>query len=117
MKQPAQASSSRRSSGLLKTSPMAAVRATTRLSSSRTRARIPDSLRLGKRAGRVAAEILAAVSRPSPLRLAACLFARLLAPAGAVVAALHPGASFDGGYAYELTKLQVSYCPRPSRSV
>jgi glutaminyl-peptide cyclotransferase len=56
------------------------------------------------------------VSRPSLLRLAAALSAGLLVAAGAVVAALHPGAPFDGRYAYELTKLQVSYGPRPAGS-
>lgn len=56
------------------------------------------------------------MSRPSPLWLAAGLFAGLLVAAGAVVAALHPGAPFDGRYAYELTKLQVSYGPRPAGS-
>jgi glutaminyl-peptide cyclotransferase len=30
--------------------------------------------------------------------------------------ALHPGAPFDGRYAYELTKLQLSYGPRPAGS-
>ena len=57
------------------------------------------------------------MNRPSPLRLAACLFAGLLVAAGAVVAALHPRAPFDGRYAYELTKLQVSHGPRPAGSV
>jgi glutaminyl-peptide cyclotransferase len=57
------------------------------------------------------------VSRPSLPRLAACLCVGLLVAAGAVAASLRPGAPFDGRYAYELTKLQVSYGPRPAGSV
>jgi len=57
------------------------------------------------------------VSRPSLPRLAVGLCAGLLVAAGAVVASLHPGAPFDGRYAYELTKLQVSHGPRPAGSV
>ena len=57
------------------------------------------------------------MSRPSLPRLAACLCVGLLIAAGVVAAALHPGAPFDGRYAYELTKLQVSYGPRPAGSV
>ena len=55
--------------------------------------------------------------RPSLPRLVAVLCTGLLIAAGAVVASLHPGAPFDGRYAYELTKLQVSYGPRPAGSV
>ena len=57
------------------------------------------------------------MSRPSLPRLAACLCVGLLIAAGVVAGALHPGAPFDGRYAYELTKLQVSYGPRPAGSV
>ena len=39
-----------------------------------------------------------------------------LAAAGAVLGATQPGAPFDGRYAYALTKLQVSYGPRPAGS-
>jgi hypothetical protein len=35
---------------------------------------------------------------------------------GAALAALHPGAPFDGAYAYRLTKLQVDAGPRPAGS-
>jgi peptidase M28-like protein len=57
------------------------------------------------------------VKRPSLPRLAVGACAVLLVVAGAVVASLHPGAPFDGRYAYELTKLQVSHGPRPAGSV
>jgi glutaminyl-peptide cyclotransferase len=40
----------------------------------------------------------------------------LVVAAGAAVASLHPAAPFDGRYAYELTKLQVSFGPRPAGS-
>ncbi len=56
------------------------------------------------------------MSRPSLPWLAAGLWTGLLVAAGAVAASLHPGAPFDGRYAYELTKLQVSYGPRPAGS-
>jgi len=47
--------------------------------------------------------------------LAAVLVAGLLA-VGSGDAALHPGAPFDGRYAYRLTKLQLSFGPRPAGS-
>jgi Peptidase family M28 len=52
------------------------------------------------------------------LRLAsAVLAAALLATAAAGASApLHPGAPFDGAYAYALTKLQVDAGPRPAGS-
>ena len=40
----------------------------------------------------------------------------LAATAAGAGARLHPGAPFDGRYAYELTKLQLSYGPRPAGS-
>jgi glutaminyl-peptide cyclotransferase len=47
--------------------------------------------------------------------LAALLLAGLVA-VGAGDAALHPGAPFDGRYAYQVTKLQLSFGPRPAGS-
>ena len=50
--------------------------------------------------------------------LGAALAAGLLATATAgATAPLHPGAPFDGTYAYALTKLQVDAGPRPAGSV
>jgi hypothetical protein len=49
------------------------------------------------------------------LALAAVLAAGLAVCSGAS-GALHPGAAFDGRYAYELTKLQLSFGPRPAGS-
>jgi glutaminyl-peptide cyclotransferase len=46
----------------------------------------------------------------------ALLFGSLAAAAAGASAPLHPGAPFDGRYAYELTKLQLSYGPRPAGS-
>jgi glutaminyl-peptide cyclotransferase len=40
----------------------------------------------------------------------------LLAGSSRAAAPLHPGAPFDGGYAYSLTKLQLSFGPRPAGS-
>src|SRR5262245_14133837 len=40
----------------------------------------------------------------------------LVGTGGAAPGAGHAGAPFDGGYAYELTKLQLSYGPRPAGS-
>ena len=49
--------------------------------------------------------------------LGAALAAGLLATAtAAATAPLHPGAPFDGAYAYALTKLQVDAGPRPAGS-
>src|SRR5690349_4057990 len=62
----------------------------------------------------------------SPVRVRASALKRLLgiallasmlaATAAGADARLHPGAPFDGRYAYELTKLQLSYGPRPAGS-
>jgi glutaminyl-peptide cyclotransferase len=46
----------------------------------------------------------------------ALAFGSLAAVAAGAGASLHPGAPFDGRYAYELTKLQLSYGPRPAGS-
>ena len=46
----------------------------------------------------------------------ALLFGLLAAAAAGANTRLHPGAPFDGRYAYELTKLQLSYGPRPAGS-
>ncbi len=56
--------------------------------------------------------------RASALRLVpGILAAALIATASAGAAApLHPGAPFDGAYAYQLTKLQVDAGPRPAGS-
>jgi glutaminyl-peptide cyclotransferase len=52
-----------------------------------------------------------------PVRSAATVLVAALLLAGAAGAATPlPGAPFDGRYAYELTKLQVSYGPRPAGS-
>src|SRR5437764_14900782 len=40
----------------------------------------------------------------------------LVAAAGAAPGPLHPGTPFDGAYAYALTKLQLSFGPRPAGS-
>jgi glutaminyl-peptide cyclotransferase len=52
---------------------------------------------------------------PSGPVLAVVLSAGLVA-AGSGDAALHPGAPFDGRYAYQVTKLQLSFGPRPAGS-
>jgi len=44
------------------------------------------------------------------------LVVSVAATAAGADARLHPGAPFDGRYAYELTKLQLSYGPRPAGS-
>jgi glutaminyl-peptide cyclotransferase len=44
------------------------------------------------------------------------VFGSLAATAAGAGPAPHPGAPFDGRYAYELTKLQLSYGPRPAGS-
>ena len=58
------------------------------------------------------------MKRTSILRFApGVLAAALVVTAGAGAAApLHPGAPFDGAYAYRLTKLQVDAGPRPAGS-
>jgi hypothetical protein len=66
--------------------------------------------------------------RPRPLRaVLVAVLATWLVVAGIAGAAdrlsssprvrpLHPGAPFDGRYAYALTRLQLSFGPRPARS-
>jgi hypothetical protein len=46
----------------------------------------------------------------------ALLFGSVAAAAAGANTRLHPGAPFDGPYAYELTKLQLSFGPRPAGS-
>jgi glutaminyl-peptide cyclotransferase len=46
----------------------------------------------------------------------ALVFGSLAATAAGAGAPLHPGVPFDGAYAYELTRLQLSYGPRPAGS-
>ena len=53
---------------------------------------------------------------PSCFRLVFAFCFGVLAAAGVVAAALHPGVPFDGRYAYALTKLQVAAGPRPAGS-
>jgi glutaminyl-peptide cyclotransferase len=52
-----------------------------------------------------------------PLLGIGLLFGSLAAAAAGAEARLTPGAPFDGRYAYELTKLQLSYGPRPAGSL
>jgi glutaminyl-peptide cyclotransferase len=60
--------------------------------------------------------------RPRSVRLAWTLAAATLLAAAVAdggdpsLARLHPGTPFDGRYAYELTKLQLSFGPRPAGS-
>lgn len=49
-------------------------------------------------------------------RILAALAVGAFLLAGAALAALQPGAPFDGRYAYALTKMQVSHGPRPAGS-
>jgi glutaminyl-peptide cyclotransferase len=51
-----------------------------------------------------------------PLLGTALVFASLAATAAGAGAPVHPGAPFDGAYAYRLAKLQLSYGPRPAGS-
>ena len=44
------------------------------------------------------------------------MFGSLAATATGASAPVHPGAPFDGDYAYQVTKLQLSYGPRPAGS-
>jgi len=46
----------------------------------------------------------------------AVVFCAALVGVGSGDSALHPGAPFDGSYAYHLTKLQLSFGPRPAGS-
>ena len=61
------------------------------------------------------------VSRLTPSAILAALIGLVAATSGAAVGPkagpLHPGASFDGAYAYEVTKLQLSFGPRPAGSL